>query len=300
MNTHAQTTKTNTSLIVASLLVAVLAAVSAGAGLFWPTDGAPFSFTTLRGSEVEIYGSGLYRYDAAFRAPIFRGTDAVTLLICVPALVITTLWTRRGSLRGRLLLTGLLSYFLYYSASLAFGVAFNQLILVYIASFSVSLFAFVSAFSTFSLEEVANFTSARFPRRAVSIFLFVAGASLIVWLIDIVSALANGRIPPHIEPYTTEVTYVIDLAIILPGAIIAGVLNWKRSGQGTLLAVVFLTLNMLIGLVVIGQSILQAAEGIRLSPAEFGAYVVPFVLLSLIALGFLVTILRSLGRGSNP
>jgi hypothetical protein len=55
------------------------------------------------------------------KAPIFRGTDAVTLFVSVPLLALSFLLYRRGSLRGALLLVGVLGFFLYYSASLAFS-----------------------------------------------------------------------------------------------------------------------------------------------------------------------------------
>jgi hypothetical protein len=42
---------------------------------------------------------------------------------------------RRGSLRGRLLLIGILTYFLYVYASIAFGAAYNALFLVYVGLF---------------------------------------------------------------------------------------------------------------------------------------------------------------------
>jgi hypothetical protein len=45
-----------------SVLIAVLAIVAAGSGLFWQKEGSSFTFTPLRGEEVEIYGQGLYCY----------------------------------------------------------------------------------------------------------------------------------------------------------------------------------------------------------------------------------------------
>ena len=45
-------------------LVAALTIISAGTGLFWQDDGAPFAFTIVHGQVVQIYGKGLYQYDA--------------------------------------------------------------------------------------------------------------------------------------------------------------------------------------------------------------------------------------------
>jgi hypothetical protein len=126
-------------------LVAILALVTALAGLFWQDAGSPFTFTSLHGLAVEMYGQGLYRYDTLFSGAAFRGTDAVTLLIGLPLLIIATLLYRGGSLRGSLLLSGALAFFLYNGALMTLRAAYNILFLLYVAIFLASLFAFVLA-----------------------------------------------------------------------------------------------------------------------------------------------------------
>lgn len=289
--------KPSKTVIFLSCLVALLGVIYAGAGLFWQDGGSSFTFRTLHGKTVEMYGDGLYRNDSAFKAPILRGTDAVTLFVCVPVLLIAVLLYRGGSLRGGLLLTSMLAYFLYNSASLAFGAAYNNLLLVYILCFSASLFGFVTLFASIDLKTLAAQTAARFPRKGVAIFLFFAGLSLTVWLLDIISALAAGTVPPNLGPYTTEATYVIDLGIIFPTAYLAGVFVWRRHPLGTLLASILIVVNVSIGLVVASQSIMQALDGILLTPAEYAAYVAPFITLSLIAAWLAVLLFRSI---SNP
>jgi len=283
--------KLSNTLIWLSILVAILAGVYASFGLFSQGGDGTFTFTTLHGETTAIYGLGIYRNDSAFKAPILRGTDAVTLFVCVPALLIAVFLYRRESLRGGLFLTSMLAYFLYNSASLGLGAAYNELLLVYIASFSSSLFAFILACRLIDLETLAERTSLKFPRRRIAIFLFLAGASLFVWIMDIVGALVGGTFPVNLGPYTTEATYVLDLGVILPGAYLAGILVLGRKPLGTLLASILVTVNVSIGLVVAAQSIMQALDGIILSPAEYAAYVAPFVTLSLIAV-WIVTILQ--------
>lgn len=286
--------KKSSTLTLLALLVAILAVAYTSIGLFSKGGPGPHEFTTLRGQTVEIYGQGIYRNDASFRAPIFRGTDAVTLFLCVPVLLFAIAGYRRGSLRGHLLLTSLLAYFLYNAASLAFGAAYNEILLLYIASFSVSFFALILAFMSIDLEVLEARTSPRLPRAWIAVFLFIAGLSVLVWLMDIVIALASNSVPPILGPYTTEVTYVIDLAIILPSAYLAGILVLRRSPWGTLLASLLITVNITIGLAVASQSILQALDGIILAPAQYAAYVAPFVILSIFATGLIVPIQRNI------
>jgi hypothetical protein len=292
--------KTSKTLLYLSLLVALLATVYAGVGLFSQGGDGPFTFTTLHGETVEMYGRGIYGNDSAFFAPVFRGTDAVTLFLCVPALIAAALLYRRGTLRGRLFLASMLAYYLYNSASLAFGAAYNSLLLVYIACASASLFAFVLAFRSIDLPTLAAHTSAKLPHRWSAVFLFVAGLSLVIWLVEIVGALVQGTIPANLGPYHTEATYTLDLGVILPIAYLAGILIWRRNPLGTLLACIMITLNLIVGLAVAGQSVMQALDGIVLTPGEYAAFVAPFITLSLIATGLLASIFRNLSEPIAP
>ena len=163
--------KRSNTLVVLACLVALLAIIYAIAGLFSHGGDGPFNFTTLHGATVEMYGQGLYRYDFAFKAPILRGTDAVTLFVCVPALLVAVFLYRRGSVRGGLLLTSMLAYFLYNAASLGFGAAYNNLMIVYIVSFSTSLFAFMLAITSIDLKTSGRTDFIEFSTAEYRIFL---------------------------------------------------------------------------------------------------------------------------------
>lgn len=292
--------KKSNTLTILTLLVAVLAIMYTSIGLFSKGGPGLHEFTTLHGQTVEIYGQGIYRNDTVLRAPTFRGTDAVTLFVCVPVLLIALAWYRRGSLRGGLLLISILAYFLYNSISLAFGAAYNDILLVYIASFSLSFYSLVIGFMSLDLGTLAARTSPRLPRRWIAGFLFIAGLSLLVWLMDIVSSLLSNTMPVTIGPYTTEVTYILDLGILLPTIYLAGILVLRRSPWGTLLASILITVNVTIGLVVTSQTIVQALDGVFLTPTQYAAYDAPFMALSMIATVLIISIQRNISDLPKP
>ena len=144
-------------------LIALLAIFAAGIGLFYQDGGSAYTFTTLRGQAVQIYGRGLYRYDTIMTAAGFKGVDVVTLVVGLPLLLVSYVFYRRGSTRGGLLLASTLTYFLYIGASMTFSAAFNSLFLVYVALFSAGLFAFVTALSMFDMGSLAERLSNRLP-----------------------------------------------------------------------------------------------------------------------------------------
>lgn len=279
-------------------LIAILALVAAGAGIFWQDGGSPFTFTTLHGENVEMVGQGIYRFDSAFKAPIQRGTDAVTLFVCLPLLLVAFWRYRRASLKGGILLIGVLSYFLYYGASLAFSMAFNSLFLVYTALFSASFFAFVYAITAVSPALLAAHLSPNVPRRGMAVFLFVAGLGvLFIWLSEIIGPLLQGEIPAEaLGPYTTMVTHALDIAIIAPATILTAVYLLRRDPVGYLLAAPLLILCALIGVVVIAQTIFQTLAGITLPIGVYIGMVGSWVVMGGFAIWLTLAFFRSLSE----
>lgn len=281
------------TIIGLSILVACLAAFSAGAGLFSSGGEGAFTVSTIRGEEAELYGRGLYRNDSAFKAPILRGTDAATFFAALPLLIVSIMGARRGSVRWRMLLAGVLSYFLYNSASLLFGSAYNSLMPVYIPYFSASLYSFLLVFSGIGASSLEGRILPSFPRKRVAVFLFIASASLLVWIPDIIASALGGGVPAHLGPYTTEATYGLDLGVILPSAILAGLLVLRRPAAGAALATVLLILEALIGVAVASQTVVQVLDGIILAPVQFAAFVVPFVAMSGFSVYLAASVLRA-------
>lgn len=275
-------------------LIALLALVSAGVGLFWQDGGAAFTFTTLHGQTVEMFGDGLYRYDTLFTGATFRGTDAITVFVALPLLVYAFVLYRHGSLRGGFLLTAMLSYFLYNAVHMAFAAAYNPLFLLYIPYFSASLFAFILAFTSINLDSLpTHMSTTRLPHRGMVVFLFVAGlAPLFLWGSELVNALFQKQVPPLLGSYTTMFTHALDLGLIVPVVYLTGVLLLRRAPLGYLLAFVMLALLALIGLVVVAQTVVQLQVGITFATGTLIGMIGSWGILGLIALGLVITILR--------
>lgn len=277
-------------------LVALLALIAAGAGLFWQAVGAPTAFTTIHGQTVQLDGQGLYRFDWDFKAPIQRGTDAVTLFVCLPLLLIAFWRYRRGALKGGILLIGALSYFLYYGVSLAFSITFNSLFLVYTTLFSATFFAFVYVITAVPPPFLAAHLSPHVPRRGMAVFLFVAGLGvLFIWLSEIIGPLLQGQVPAEaLGPYTTMVTHALDIAIIAPACMLTAVYLLRREPVGYLLAAPLLILCTLIGVVVIAQTIFQTLAGITFPIGVYIGMIGSWVIMGAFAIWLTLAFFRSL------
>ncbi len=260
--------KTQPALNWLSPLIGLLALIAAGAGLFWQTDGQPYPFTSHRGEAVLLFGRGLYRYDTVSVAAQEQATDLITLLVGLPLLAVSAWMTQRGSLRGRLLLTGTLGYFLYTYTSMAFLSAYNPLFLVYVALFSLSLFAFLLSMMSFDVASLPGRFSARLPRRGIAGVLFGAGGFLLLaWLGRIAPPLLQNQ-TPALENTTTLVIQAMDLGLIVPLAFLSGVLLLRRSPWGYLLASVAVVKFLTLGAAVSAMGINLARVGAAVSAVE--------------------------------
>jgi hypothetical protein len=240
--------------IIASALIAALTIVAAGLGLFW---------------------KDLYKNDTVSYAAQAVGQDLVTLVLCVPLLLIAAYFTCKGSLRGRLIWTGTVFYFLYTYASYSFLVAYNQLFLVYVALFSLSLYSFMGSILSLDIKAVKASVADRASVRAIALFMIFIGALLgLMWLSTIVSSLVAGQRPTMLETYTTLVIQALDLGIIMPLAIIGGLLLWKKEPWGYVIASIVLIKGITLGTAILSMILFMYMSGIEVAVGQALFFVV--------------------------
>lgn len=276
-------------------LVALLALVAAGAGLFYQTDGEPYPYTNHRGETVMLTGRGLYAYDTVSFNAQMQANDFVTLALGLPLLLVSAWLARRGSLRGHLLLTGTLGFFLYTYMSMSFLAAYNALFLVYVALFSLSLFAFILSMLAFDLKTLPGRFSARLPRGWIAATLFAGGGFLLLaWLGRIVPPLLQNQTPP-LENATTLVIQAMDLGLLVPLTFLSGLLLLRRSSWGYLLASVAVLKFLTMGAAVSAMGVNMSRAGVATSPVEG----VVFPLITLLNLVMAILLLKNITDGQD-
>lgn len=282
---------------VSALLLAALALVAAGTGVFWQGEPARFVFETLRGESVTIQGHGLYRFETVSIAAQAIAQDVVTLLVGIPLLLAGAVLSRKGSLRGRLLLTGTVGYFLYTYASFVLGAAYNALFLLYVALFSLGLITFIESLLAIDVATLPGRFSPRLPRRSIAAFLWaVAGFLLLAWLGRIVPALRAGTPPYGLESYTTLVIQGLDLGLIVPAAAIGGAQLLKRRPLGYLLASIVLVKGLTLALAVSAMAVNMKLAGVAVKTEEM----VMFPLLTVVGFVMTVVLLKNVSETSDP
>ena len=261
-------------------VIFVLTLFAASMGLFYQPQGESYEFTNHRGETVTIHGRGLYAYDTVSMAAQQQGNDLIALVVGLPLLAVSTWLAFRGSLRGRLLLTGTLAFLLYTYMSMSMLTSFNALFLVYVALFTLSLHAFILSMLSFDLKTLPERFSERLPRSWIAALLFfVGGFLLIAWLGRIIPPVLSGT-TPALENTTTLVIQAMDLGLVVPLVILAAVLLLRDNAWGYLLTSVALMKGVTIGLAVSSMAVNMALQGV---PEELGI-MVPFLAITVLNL----------------
>jgi hypothetical protein len=226
-----------------------------------------YEYRSIFDESISIFGKGLYQHDSVSMASQAIAQDYVTLILGVPLLLLSLYLARKGLLKGRLLLTGTLGYFLYTYASYSFLSMYNSMFLVYVFLMSASFFAFSLAMMSFDIPNLPAFFSGNLPVKLLGGFLLLGPIVFgLMWIGKIVPPLINNKPPQGIEHYTTLVIQALDLGFVVPVGIVAGILLIQRKPFGYLLAPVIIIKEITLLTALTAMIFMQIKAGIEVSP----------------------------------
>jgi hypothetical protein len=280
--------KNSISLLVLTIIIfAITASVW---GIFSYQGPGKQVFHSLRGENVTIYGKGLYRYDSVSMASQAKAQDIVTLFLGIPVLMGALYFAVKGSFKGRLLLAGILGYFLYTYASYSFLAMYNPLFLVYVFLMSASFFAFTLVMMSWDGIDLRAYFNPKLPVNFIGGFLiFLAVMIGLMWLGRIMPSLMKGSAPVGLEHYTTLVIQGLDLGFVVPTAILSGLLFIRRKPFGYLLAPVIMIKGIALLTAIIAMIIGMVHAGVKVSVEEMTL----FPLFDLVAVYWLIQIMKN-------
>lgn len=236
--------------LVLSAIVAVLMGAASAAGLF----------------VSHLYHEGAWAREA------LRGGDLVTLLITLPILIVAIVLSVRGSQRAQAVWIGVLAYAVYNYAYYAFGATFNDLFLIHIALLSTSIFALVFALPNLDITAIA--IRLHNPRRAT----WIGGLLTIVgmlqgalWLFVVSRNAVTGDVLHDVPVAGQHLVLALDLSLLVPSLILAGVLLWRQTAMGYVLGAAMCVMGALYQLNLMVAGIFQAnaeVAGVKAFPPE--------------------------------
>jgi len=285
--------KTITVLVI---IIAIVSTYAALTGILSSGGPGPYTYKSIRGHEVLIYGKGLYKDMSAEVAPQGIAHDYVILFAGIPLLMIALFSVRKNSIKGRFLLSGVLLFFLVtYLFYLMMGM-YNKMFPVYVVLLCCSFFSFLFCIFSFETEKLPLLFKEQLPVKFTGGFLIFSSITIaVLWLSIIIPPLLDGSIiPKATEHYTTLVVQGLDLGIMLPSAFISGYYFVKRKPAGFLLAPVTFVFLCLLMTALCGKIVAMSLAGYDVIPVIF---IIPaFTLLSI----FCTIIIFRHMKNANP
>lgn len=274
------------SISLLTCIIIILALVATAYGIFSKDGQGMAQFKSLHGETVKLYGRGLYKNESVSMAAQAIAQDIITLCLGIPVLMIALGLARKGLLKGKLLLTGMLGYFLYTYTSYSFCAMYNSLFLIYVALMSLSFFAFTLTLMSFNIEEMDTSFNSKLPVKFIGgVLIFVAILVALMWL----KKIATPNVPEGLEHYTTLIIQAMDLGFVVPAAILAGILIIRRKAFGYLLSSVMIIKEAALLIVIVAMLVSQMAAGIKIGASE----IVIFPLFTLIIIYCMYLIMKN-------
>ena len=233
-----------------SVAIAILMVIASAAGLL--IDG--------------LYTDGAWAREAA------RGGDLTTLAVAVPVLIGSLVLARRGSHAAQAVWLGVLAYSVYNYAYFVFGAEFNDIFVLHIALFSLSIITLVLAVTSVDIDAIAaRFRGVR-ATRWIGGFLTAVGAILGgLWVFLAIRFAITGELMADIPVDGIHLVFAIDTSLLVPALVMAGVLLWRRSTVGFVFGATMLVMGAIyqVNLLVAGLFGANAdVAGVKAFPPE--------------------------------
>lgn len=279
------------SINIIVILIALLSIIACFAGLFSGGGPGEYEFKSINNEVIKIYGTGLYKNDSVSVAAQGIAADFITLVMGIPLLLISLLFANKNSLRGRLLLTGTIGYFLYTYMSYTFLWMYNKFFILYVVLMSLSLYGFILSMMSFEVERISSNFKKSLPVKFLGGFqLFIAFAIAMLWLGKIAPSILQDAVPVGLEHYTTLVIQGMDLGIIVPTAVVSGILIIKRKPFGYLLSSVIILKGITMLTAISAMMINMAMHSVKMSIVE----VIVFPMFTLLAVVSLIVLMKNI------
>lgn len=190
-------------------------------------------------SAAGVWSPQVYAQETVSWATQGQAQDLFDLLVVAPLLAACGVALRRGSRTGLIVFGGATVYTLYAFVLYAFAMHFNVLFLVYCATLGTSFFAAIELWRRLAREDGATWWRRRAPLRLLGgLLIGQAVAFYALWLGAVVPALIAGEPPAELAAVglATNPVWVLDLSIVLPAMMIAGLGALRRRGPACFLA----------------------------------------------------------------
>ena len=251
---------------------------------------------TIVAAAVGLFVPDFYR-DAELLLPQLYGQDLLTLAVAVPALAVSLYYATEGSLRAYVAWLGVTGYLLYTYASYSFLTAFNELYLVYIAVFGLTLFTLIGGLTRLDATALKEAVDDHSVRPYVLFQALLAVLVALMWLGDVGPAILAGTRPPSIADTDLPVPVIqsLDLGVVVPSFALSGYFLYQRRAWGYVFTGILLVKGTTLGLAVVSMIVFMLLDGQTVPFAQ----ILLFTIFSLIGLALVLRFLFAIDSNQN-
>ena len=223
-------------------------------------------------SFMGIFSQSTYAEETLNWATQASAQDYVNLFVAFPAILISAYFVHKGSFKAYLIWLGVLSYMIYSYVLYAFFIHFGPNFLPYVAILGLSFYAATGSLVNLDRSDLNEAFSKVKGTSVGNLLAIVSVIFYFLWLSDIGKALSSGTLPAGVSDIGLFVNpiQVLDLAFVLPGAIMASYCIRKRHVAGLLFAVPLMVFFSIMGIAIIAIFASLAQTG---SPSSIAQYI---------------------------
>lgn len=212
------------------------------------------------------------------------GQDIVNLAISVPATLYLLYHTKKGSMKARTALIGIMAYYTYTFLSYVILFKLNEGFLLYTAAVATSLYGTLLLLAGINLGNLKITPSDSTKKYTPIVIGFILLVVVVLWTPDLAYFYTTGLHPERIlaDNVHTLAIHFQDLALVVPLSILTIWLLRKDEKMGYILAPILLVKAVSIGLAVLGMIVAMLYMG---TPAVIGEIMI-FIIATLVLGGY--------------
>jgi hypothetical protein len=247
----------------------------------------PLAILVAGVSLVGIFSDNFYAQESPNWQVQSLGQDIIDLVLVVPVLLVFVLLASKIRLIGAALWAGVILYLIYTFVIYSFDVHFNKLFIAYCLILGLSFYAFLHFIYVQLNEAPQQKIENRNVRKGIgTYFIVVSVLFYMLWLTDVIPAITSGTTPKILldAGLATNPVHVIDLAVVLPGIFITGLLLLKNKKLGLILTPVMLMFFILMDITIASLNAMMQQKGLD------GSVYLTLVMVALALLSFILLI----------
>ena len=233
----------------------------------WLWLSLPIAVLAVAASITGIAADNMYAQETENWAAQAIGQD-IANLVAFSAMAVLAFLAARGSLPAYLAWLGTLMYSAYTYAIYSFSVHLGPLFLVYVAVLGLSVYALAGGVSSLDPARVrAGFSERSRTILTGGFVMTIAAFFYILWLSEVLPAMFADGTPEFLLEVglPTNPVHVLDMGLLLPTALLGGVLLIRRRAWGYLLIPAVLSSLILLGVGIIAVVVVLALRDVETS-----------------------------------